>query len=94
MIKEQCQTCRFWKDAHDAWARKGKCRRYPPTLGDDGHYSDLNFPRTVSSNWCGEYQPASCDTHPEGGDEGNTSAPFMSGAVPPEEAGDAQRPSE
>jgi hypothetical protein len=35
---------------------------------------------------------ASCDTHPKGGDEGNTSAPFMSGAVPPEEAGDAQNP--
>lgn len=35
---------------------------------------------------------ASADTHPKGGDEGNTSAPFMSGAVPPVEAGDAQNP--
>lgn len=48
-------------------------------------YMDEGFPFE-------ERSLASADTHPQGGDA--LAAPFMSGAVPPVEAGDAQRPSE
>lgn len=34
--------------------------------------------------------PASCDTHPKGGDPAQTGAPFMSSAVLSDSEGDAQ----
>lgn len=57
-MSERCETCRFWRDRNDKWADKGDCRRFPPTLGRDGQYSDHEFPKTLGRNWCGEYQPA------------------------------------
>jgi len=65
-----CAECKFFdSDAPDT--RGGRCRRFPPsfcsrsfvevTLKNDLQNSDSwwHFPGVDSSDWCGEFQPAS-----------------------------------
>jgi len=66
----QCGTCRFWDTVRDVdEVPEGRCRRFPPRgqapkYDDDWDYTSwvreaifLSWPRTLATDWCGEYQP-------------------------------------
>jgi len=57
-IKERCENCKYWDDRY-------LCRRNPPTVvfigGRDkwGHeidYEQSEFPSTLDTGWCGEWE--------------------------------------
>jgi hypothetical protein len=56
-MAEKCGDCRFWVDLHDAWAGKGQCRRYPPSVNHRDRDSDHSWPETTAEKWCGEFLP-------------------------------------
>lgn len=58
---DSCAICKFW-DCEDSYGLNGLCRRYPPEAGrfvptGDGRMEWMGSvsPRTVESDWCGEY---------------------------------------
>jgi hypothetical protein len=63
----QCGNCRFWRPKGDCdLACLGDCRRFPPAIVDGCYNEDTQqlpiyaatwSPQTVSSEWCGEFQP-------------------------------------
>lgn len=63
---QRCETCRYWKEAPDEAtnAYGGYCRRYPPSIPDNGDGGD--FPDIGAAAWCGEWAPANPETVEEG----------------------------
>ncbi len=45
----RCATCRHWLPD---FADLGTCKRYPPTLHEDGIQT---LPQTAAPDWCGEH---------------------------------------
>ena len=58
METQQCGNCRFY--APRRTADTGSCRRRAPTGAHDGvaYGTAYQFPRTLPTEWCGEYEPA------------------------------------
>lgn len=55
-IVNTCYTCRYWMgEGVRERGPHGNCHRMPPTVSD--RFPDGRHPRTLSSNWCGEWQP-------------------------------------
>jgi hypothetical protein len=60
-IKAECQTCRFWEEHPNTGG--GACKRYAPrpflysveTPSGEEPDNFADWPRTLDSEWCGEY---------------------------------------
>lgn len=58
---ENCQACRFWKDARTSPNHYGECRRAPPThrpVKDDAidvYHPTGQWPTTKPYDWCGDF---------------------------------------
>jgi hypothetical protein len=60
IVGDQCRSCRFFWPLDDDQDR-GECRRFPRTVFPvklDGNQLAIRteFPVTVTTGWCGEYQ--------------------------------------
>ena len=55
-MSETCATCRFFAVADSGI--HAECRKAPPTVYGDGHFSGARFPPTKPAHWCGEHRPA------------------------------------
>lgn len=54
--KGGCYSCMYWEgEGVQMRGPHGSCHRSPPTISDRA--PDGKFPRTLSTDWCGEWAP-------------------------------------
>lgn len=52
-MKEQCESCKFWKLTYGMDVDKGLCRTISPSRDSNG---DGVWPLTLPTDWCGSYE--------------------------------------
>jgi hypothetical protein len=52
-MEKTCSSCRFW---FPTVGPAGECRKFAPKPGNDPAHR-LQWPRTESDQWCGQFEP-------------------------------------
>jgi hypothetical protein len=54
--QERCELCRWWQ-YYEAFKSRGECHQRPPALVMWDGTTESQWPKTIYSDWCGEFRP-------------------------------------